>query len=207
MFTGIVQAKVKVSEISDQQQFRRLTLEVPVQLLQNLERGASISVNGTCLTVTEFSLLESHSWVSFDVIDETLAKTNLGGLTTGALVNFERSLTFGREIGGHLVSGHVHGTAEILAVSQSGANWRVDIELKREFKPYVLSKGFISIDGISLTVGEVTANSFSLHLIPETLEVTTLGQRKAGDRVNIELDQQTVTVVDTVERLLAARNP
>ena len=207
MFTGIVQAKVKVSEISDQQQFRRLTLEVPVQLLQNLERGASISVNGTCLTVTEFSLLESHSWVSFDVIDETLAKTNLGGLTTGALVNFERSLTFGREIGGHLVSGHVHGTAEILAVSQSGANWRVDIELKREFKPYVLSKGFISIDGISLTVGEVTANSFSLHLIPETLEVTTLGQRKAGDRVNIELDQQTVTIVDTVERLLAARNP
>lgn len=207
MFTGIVQAKVKVSEISDQQQFRRLTLEVPVQLLQNLERGASIAINGTCLTVTEFSLLESHSWVSFDVIDETLAKTNLGGLTTGALVNFERSLTFGREIGGHLVSGHVHGTAEILAVSQSGANWRVDIELKREFKPYVLSKGFISIDGISLTVGEVTANSFSLHLIPETLEVTTLGQRKAGDRVNIELDQQTVTIVDTVERLLAARNP
>ncbi|KKL01406.1 riboflavin synthase [Rheinheimera mesophila] len=207
MFTGIVQAKVKVSEISDQQQFRRLTLEVPVQLLQNLERGASIAINGTCLTVTEFSLLESHSWVSFDVIDETLAKTNLGGLTTGALVNFERSLTFGREIGGHLVSGHVHGTAEILAVSQSGANWRVDIELKREFKPYVLSKGFISIDGISLTVGEVTANSFSLHLIPETLEVTTLGKRKAGDRVNIELDQQTVTIVDTVERLLAARNP
>lgn len=207
MFTGIVQAKVKVSEISDQEQFRRLTLEVPVQLLQNLERGASIAINGTCLTVTEFSLLESHSWVSFDVIDETLAKTNLGGLTTGALVNFERSLTFGREIGGHLVSGHVHGTAEILAVSQSGANWRVDIELKREFKPYVLSKGFISIDGISLTVGEVTANSFSLHLIPETLDVTTLGQRKAGDRVNIELDQQTVTIVDTVERLLAARNP
>lgn len=207
MFTGIVQAKVKVSEISDQEQFRRLTLEVPVQLLQNLERGASIAINGTCLTVTEFSLLESHSWVSFDVIDETLAKTNLGGLTTGALVNFERSLTFGREIGGHLVSGHVHGTAEILAVSQSEANWRVDIELKREFKPYVLSKGFISIDGISLTVGEVTANSFSLHLIPETLDVTTLGQRKAGDRVNIELDQQTVTIVDTVERLLAARNP
>ena len=206
MFTGIVQAKVKVSEISDQQQFRRLTLEVPVQLLQNLERGASIAINGTCLTVTEFSLLESHSWVSFDVIDETLAKTNLGGLTTGALVNFERSLTFGREIGGHLVSGHVHGTAEILAVSQSGANWRVDIELKREFKPYVLSKGFISIDGISLTVGEATAQSFSLHLIPETLEVTTLGQRKAGDRVNIELDQQTVTIVDTVERVLAARN-
>src|SRR3990167_7736383 len=198
MFTGIVQAKVKVSEISDQQQFRRLTLEVPVQLLQNLERGASISINGTCLTATEFSLLENLGWVSFDVIDETLAKTNLGALTSGSLVNFERSLTFGREIGGHLVSGHVHGTALILAVTQTGANWRVDIELKSEFKPYVLSKGFISIDGISLTVGEVTANSFSLHLIPETLDVTTLGQRQVGDRVNIELDQQTVTIVDTV---------
>lgn len=206
MFTGIVQAKVKVSEISDQQQFRRLTLEVPTQLLQNLERGASISVNGTCLTATEFNQQQPLGHVSFDVIDETLAKTNLGALTTGSFVNFERSLTFGREIGGHLVSGHVHGSALILAVEQSGANWRVDIELKPEFKNYVLSKGFISIDGISLTVGEVTASSFSLHLIPETLEVTTLGQRKAGDRVNIELDQQTVTIVDTVERVLAAKN-
>jgi riboflavin synthase len=206
MFTGIVQAKVKVSEISDQEQFRRLTLEVPEQLLQSLERGASISVNGTCLTATEFSQTEALGWVSFDVIDETLAKTNLGALVVGSWVNFERSLSFGREIGGHLVSGHVHGTAEILAVSQTGANWRVDIELKPEFRAYVLSKGFISIDGISLTVGEVTATSFSLHLIPETLEVTTLGQRKAGDRVNIELDQQTVTIVDTVERVLAAKS-
>jgi len=206
MFTGIVQAKVKVSEISDQQQFRRLTLEVPVQLLQNLERGASISINGTCLTATEFNQTGPLGWVSFDVIDETLAKTNLGALTTGSWVNFERSLTFGREIGGHLVSGHVHGTALILAVSQTGANWRVDIELKAEFRPYVLSKGFISIDGISLTVGEVTTESFSLHLIPETLDVTTLGQHKAGDSVNIELDQQTVTIVDTVERVLAAKS-
>lgn len=206
MFTGIVQAKVKVKEISDQEQFRRLTLEVPVHLLQNLERGASIAVNGTCLTATEFSLLEPLGWVSFDVIDETLTKTNLGALTIGSWVNFERSLTFGREIGGHLVSGHVHGTAEVLVVSQRGTNWRVDIELKPEFKNYVLSKGFISIDGISLTVGEVTTQSFSLHLIPETLEVTTLGQRKAGDSVNIELDQQTVTIVDTVERVLAAKS-
>lgn len=206
MFTGIVQAKVKVSEISDQEQFRRLTLEVPVQLLQNLERGASISVNGTCLTATEFNQQQPLGKVSFDVIDETLVKTNLGDLTVGSLVNFERSLTFGREIGGHLVSGHVHGTAKILAVTLTGANWRVDIELKPEFKNYVLSKGFISIDGISLTVGEVTATSFSLHLIPETLDVTTLGQRVAGDRVNIELDQQTVTIVDTVERVLAAKS-
>lgn len=205
MFTGIVQAKVKVSEISDQEQFRRLTLEVAGQLLQNLERGASISVNGTCLTATEFSLSEP-GWVSFDVIDETLSKTNLGALQAGSWVNFERSLTFDREIGGHLVSGHVHGTAEILAVSQTGANWRVDVELKTEFKPYVLSKGFISIDGISLTVGEVTEKSFSLHLIPETLEVTTLSRRKVGDKVNIELDQQTVTIVDTVERVLAAKS-
>ncbi len=205
MFTGIVQAKVKVSEISDQEQFRRLTLEVAGQLLQNLERGASISVNGTCLTATEFSLSEP-GWVSFDVIDETLSKTNLGALQAGSWVNFERSLTFGREIGGHLVSGHVHGTAEILAVSQTGANWRVDIDLKPEFRSYVLSKGFISIDGISLTVGEVTERSFSLHLIPETLEVTTLGQRKVGDKVNIELDQQTVTIVNTVERVLATKS-
>jgi riboflavin synthase len=206
MFTGIVQAKVQVSQINDRQQFRRLTLEVPFQLLQQLERGASIAVNGTCLTVTGFELNQPLGQVCFDVIDETLSKTNFGTLTTGSWVNFERSLTFGREIGGHLVSGHVHGTASILTIEQTGANYTLEIELKPEFRNYVLSKGFISIDGISLTVGQVKAGSFSLHLIPETLAVTTLGLRQVGDQVNIELDQQTLTIVETVERVLAARS-
>ncbi|WP_419570826.1 riboflavin synthase subunit alpha [Rheinheimera sp.] len=203
MFTGIVQRQVQVQQVRDQGTFRQLTLTVPAELLAQLERGASIAVNGTCLTATDFD--SQAGWVQFDVIDETLQKTNLGALAQGCWVNFERSLSFGREIGGHLVSGHVHGTVSIRAVEKQGLNCRIELALPDAFRPYVLSKGFISVDGISLTVGDVTDHSFYLHLIPETLSVTTLGKRQAGDLVNIELDQQTITIVDTVERVLALR--
>ncbi|WP_337881069.1 riboflavin synthase subunit alpha [Rheinheimera sp.] len=203
MFTGIVQRQVQVQQVHDQGQFRQLKLTVPTELLSQLERGASIAINGTCLTATDFDA--TAGWVQFDVIDETLQKTNLGALTQGSWVNFERSLSFGREIGGHLVSGHVHGTVAIRAVEKQDLNCRIELELPAAFRPYVLSKGFIAVDGISLTVGDVTDHSFYLHLIPETLSVTTLGKRQSGDLVNIELDQQTITIVDTVERVLAQR--
>jgi len=195
---------VQVQALRDQASFRQLTLSAPGDLLQNLERGASIAVNGTCLTATDFD--QQAGWVRFDVIDETLAKTNLGQLQPGSWVNFERSLSFGREIGGHLVSGHVHGTAKLLKRSQTADNCRLDIELPAAFARYVLSKGFIAVDGISLTVGEVAPGQFSLHLIPETLAVTTLEWKQAGDELNLEFDQQTITIVDTVERVLAARS-
>ncbi|MCH8537373.1 MAG: riboflavin synthase subunit alpha [Alkalimonas sp.] len=203
MFTGIVQCQAQIAAIASAPNFRQLTLAVASDKLQQLALGASIAINGVCLTVTSFD--EAAGRVTFDVIDETLARTNLGALAQGDWVNFERSLKFGDEIGGHLVSGHIQTTAELIELERSEHNCRMRLLLEAEHLPYVLAKGFITVDGASLTVGAVHADGFELHLIPETLSITTLGQRTVGDRLNIELDQQTVTIVQTVERVLAQR--
>ncbi|WP_348732346.1 riboflavin synthase subunit alpha [Rheinheimera texasensis] len=203
MFTGIVQAQVQVNEVVQRDNFIRLTLQATPALLGTLQRGASIAVNGTCLTATEFD--EAAGWVSFDVIDETLQKTNLGTLRPGYRVNFERSLKFGDEIGGHIVSGHVSATAEILAIKRSSDNCAMQLSFPAELAAFIQPKGFIAVDGASLTVGAIEGDSFWLHLIPETLAVTTLGSKQVGDRLNLECDQQTVTIVQTVERYLAQR--
>lgn len=203
MFTGIVQAQVEVKDVVQRDNFVRLTLQASPALLGMLQRGASIAVNGTCLTATEFD--EAAGWVSFDVIDETLQKTNLGTLRPGNRVNFERSLKFGDEIGGHIVSGHVSGTAEILQIDRSMDNCAIQLSFPAELATFIQPKGFIAVDGASLTVGKIEGYSFWLHLIPETLAVTTLGHKQVGDRLNLECDQQTVTIVQTVERYLAQR--
>ena len=184
MFTGIVQAQVKVRDLTKRDGFLRLTLDAGSSNLQQLQRGASIAVNGTCLTATEFDI--DAGWVSFDVIDETLIKTNLGTLQPGSKVNFERSLKFGDEIGGHIVSGHVSATAEILTIKRSDDNCAMQLSFPAELAPYIQPKGFIAIDGASLTVGAVEGHSFWLHLIPETLAITTLGNKQVGDRLNLE---------------------
>ncbi len=203
MFTGIVQTKAKVIEVIDKEQFRTLTLQVEPQFLQNLQRGASIAINGTCLTATEFTI--EQGIVQFDVIAETLKLTNLGLLRIGSEVNFERSLKFGDEIGGHIVSGHIQGMAELIAIERTETNCQMMLRLPPNLLPFIFSKGFIAVDGISLTVGEVNQTDFSLYLIPETLQVTTLGSRQVGDWINIEMDQQSVSIVQTVERVLAAK--
>ncbi|CAK9885195.1 MAG: Riboflavin synthase [Candidatus Erwinia impunctatus] len=202
MFTGIVQGTAEVLEIETHPNFRRHTLRLPVELLPDLIPGASVAHNGCCLTVTE---IEGDS-VSFDLIKETLRLTNLGELVVGDSVNVERAAKFSDEIGGHLMSGHIMATAVITKI--------VSAEHNREvwFKPadaalmkYILHKGFIGIDGISLTVGEVTSSKFCVHLIPETLSRTTLGSKKLGGSVNIEIDPHTQAIVDTVERVLEKR--
>jgi riboflavin synthase len=203
MFTGIVQTKALVTEIHDQAQFRRLRLNVENTFLAQLTRGASIAINGVCLTVTDFDV--SDGWVCFDVIAETLAKTNLGQVVVQQQVNFERSLTFGSEIGGHIVSGHIQTTATLIELVKDSQNCFMRLAVAAEFMPYILSKGFIAVEGCSLTVGEVHKDSFNLHLIPETLAITTLGQKQLGDSLNIELDQQTQTIIKTVERIMAQR--
>lgn len=203
MFTGIVQAQVQVKDVAHRDGFVRLTLQAGQERLHQLQRGASIAINGTCLTATEFDL--SAGWVSFDVIDETLLKTNLGTLQPGSRVNFERSLKFGDEIGGHIVSGHVSATAEILQIERSADNCAMRLSFPPELAAFIQPKGFIAVDGASLTVGAIQGRSFWLHLIPETLAVTTLGEKQIGDRLNLECDQQTVTIVQTVERYLAQR--
>lgn len=203
MFTGIVQTTAQVREIRDEGLLRRLTLAVPPANLQALERGASIAINGVCLTVTEFD--SNAGWVCFDVISETLAKTNLGRLTVGSKVNLERSLTFGSELGGHIVSGHIQTTAILTTLSREQHKVSMELSLDRSFLPYILAKGFIAVEGCSLTVGEVTETGFNLYLIPETLAITTLGDKQPGDVLNIELDQQTLTIIKTVERVMAQR--
>ncbi|HEY0924521.1 riboflavin synthase subunit alpha [Rheinheimera pacifica] len=203
MFTGIVQTKAELTAIRDDTAFRQLTLQPGAAHLQNLSRGASIAINGVCLTVTEFD--SKAGWVCFDVIAETLNKTNLGQLNVGEAVNFERSLSFGSELGGHIVSGHIQTTATISALDKSTNNCSLRLTLAPDYMRYILSKGFITVEGCSLTVGETYTDGFSLYLIPETLAITTLGQKQVGDIVNIELDQQTQTIVQTVERIMAER--
>ena len=205
MFTGIVQSTAIVDQIEDQPGFRKLRLQAPNKFLQQLTQGASIAINGTCLTVTAFDAATEPGWVKFDVIDETLRLTNLGQLIIGSAVNFERSLTLGSELGGHILSGHIQTQAEVLQIVETEHNWAIELQLAVEWQPYVFSKGFIAIDGISLTVGKVEEGRFWLHIIPETLAITNLGSKQSGDRVNIEIDQQSYTIVQTVERLLVAR--
>lgn len=145
--------------------------------------------------------------ISFDLMKETLRITNLGDIQIGDEVNVERAAKFSDEIGGHLMSGHIMTTAEIVKILTSENNRQIWFKVQDPtLMKYILYKGFIGIDGISLTVGEVTATRFCVHLIPETLQRTTLGAKKLGDRVNIEIDPQTQAVVDTVERVLAAKD-
>ncbi|VEB08374.1 riboflavin synthase eubacterial/eukaryotic [Klebsiella pneumoniae] len=199
MFTGIVQGTAKVVSIDDKPNFRTHVVELPAHMLEGLETGASVANNGCCLTVTEIN----GARISFDLMKETLRITNLGDIQVGDEVNVERAAKFSDEIGGHLMSGHIMTTAEIVKILTSENNRQIWFKVQDPtLMKYILYKGFIGIDGISLTVGEVTATRFCVHLIPETLQRTTLGAKKLGDRVNIEIDPQTQAVVDTVERVL-----
>ena len=202
MFTGIVQGTATLVSIDEKPNFRTHVIEMPDAMLPGLETGASVAHNGCCLTVTEIN----GNHVSFDLMKETLRITNLGELVVGDSVNVERAAKFNDEIGGHLMSGHIMTTAEVAKILTSENNRQIWFKMRdKTLMKYILHKGYIGIDGISLTVGEVTASRFCVHLIPETLQRTTLGSKKLGNRINIEIDPQTQAIVDTVERVLAQR--
>ncbi|RLM21264.1 riboflavin synthase subunit alpha [Brenneria alni] len=202
MFTGIVQGTAPVVSINEKSNFRTHVVKLPPELLPGLVPGASVANNGCCLTVTSID----GDRVSFDLMKETLRLTNLGDITEGDSVNLERAAKYGDEIGGHIMSGHIICTAEVVKILVSENNHQIWFRLADEsLMKYVLHKGFIGIDGISLTIGEVSRSRFCVHLIPETLNRTTLGQKRLGHRVNIEIDPQTQAVVDTVERVLASQ--
>lgn len=201
MFTGIVQEMATVIAIDKKEAFQTHTLRMKSPMNQNLEPGASVAHNGCCLTVTDIQ----GDKVSFDLMQETLKLTNLGELSVGSQVNIERAARFGDEIGGHTMSGHIALTAEITEVMVTPNNKTIWFSLPQETMKYVLPKGFIGLDGCSLTIGEVKGNQFCVHLIPETLERTLFGSRQKGERVNVEFDPQTQAIVDTVERVLANR--
>ncbi|MGC7561313.1 riboflavin synthase subunit alpha [Pasteurella sp. PK-2025] len=204
MFTGIVQGTAQIVSIIEKSNFRTQIVKMPQEMLKGLDIGASVANNGVCLTVTEIN----GDLVSFDLMAETLRITNLGELKAGDFVNIERAMQMGSEIGGHILSGHVYCMAEVKQILRSENNCQIWFELPdMAVMKYVLVKGFIAIDGISLTIGDVKGQQFCVNLIPETLTRTLIGQRAQGDKVNIEIDPQTQAIVDTVERYLSHKNP
>ena len=202
MFTGIVQGMATLVAIEKKEMFQTHVIELSDDMVEGLTIGASVAHNGCCLTVTEIN----GTRISFDLMQATLRLTNLGRLKEGDLVNVERAAKFGDEIGGHSMSGHITLVADIVDVIKTENNRTIWFELPQESMKYVLSKGYIGVDGCSLTIGEVEENRFSVHLIPETLNRTLFGSREVGDQVNIEFDPQTQAIVDTVERVLANQN-
>lgn len=201
MFTGIVAGTGTIREMSGEEVIR-IVIDFQSVTTNNLETGASVSIDGTCLTVVQINSPN----ISFDVIPETLEKTTLGNKSAGSPVNLERALKMGDELGGHLLSGHILGMGEITERVQGKENLDLRISCPNHIMKFVQEKGYIAIDGISLTIGNVDETSFSLHLIPETIALTTIGTKQIGEKVNIEVDSMTQTIVTTVERILEARN-
>ncbi|MEO7754295.1 MAG: riboflavin synthase [Terracoccus sp.] len=196
MFTGIVEELGTVAAIDHGTDSAVLRITGPT-VVRDAVHGASISVNGVCLTVT------SHDAEGFavDVMAETLSRSDLGALAPGDRVNLERAMPANGRFGGHIVQGHVDGTATISGRTP-GDRWEtVQLTLPRELTAYVVEKGSITVDGVSLTVASVTDDSFTVSLIPTTLELTTLGRKGIGETVNLEVD----VLAKYVERLLAHR--
>ena len=197
MFTGIVEELGKVKAIEVLPDAIRLTIEGPL-VVSDVSRGDSISVSGACLTAVE------HDATSFtaDVMQETLKLTSLDGIKVGDPVNLERAMTAATRFGGHVVLGHVDGVGEVISREPS-ENWEwVRISVPKELMKYVVLKGSITLDGISLTVNELGDDWVGLSLIPETLSLTTLGSKKPGSKVNVEVD----VMAKHIERLIEARN-
>ncbi|MGV3561737.1 MAG: riboflavin synthase, partial [Nocardioides sp.] len=198
MFTGIVEELGTVESVEDQGDAIRLTVRAGT-VLEGTGLGDNIAVNGCCLTVTT---LTDDTWTA-DVMQETLDKTSLYGVQPGDRVNLERAVTADKRLGGHIVQGHVDGVGRILARHPS-EHWEVvEVEMPAEMAPYLVDKGSITVDGVSLTVVEARPTSFTVSLIPETLARTTLGHRQVGDRVNLETD----VIAKHVAKLVAAYLP
>jgi len=194
MFTGIVEELGEIVAIEHGAESAVVRVRGPL-VTQDATAGASIAVNGVCLTVVE----RDGETFSVDVMAETLNRSSLGSLRAGAPVNLERAMTASARFGGHIVQGHVDGTAQILA-RLPGDRWEVvKFTLPAEVSRYVVEKGSITVDGVSLTVSEITDDTFSVSLIPTTLGLTTLGTKAVGDAVNLEVD----VIAKYVERLLA----
>ena len=255
MFTGIVSGIGKIKKISELIELRQFCIAMPQNFLSGLQRGASIAIDGVCLTVIDFNLetavqdnkvmqdfeLESlpmgadHSQTgkaapigsdydskdcvnllsstavsrfnlneaTFDAISETLQRTTLKNLQEGDLVNLERAARFGDEIGGHILSGHIFGTVKIDSINQTENHYAISFKCPTEWTKYLFKKGYVALNGVSLTLVDVdkAKGLFSVHLIPETLEKTTFKTKKINDLVNLEIETQTQTIVDTLESI------
>jgi len=194
MFTGIIERTLRVDGMAGGSDICRLTVEDP---WTDVKHGESVAINGCCLTVAT----RDGGVLGFDVIAETLAKTNLRGLRAGDAVNAERSLRVGDRLDGHFVQGHVDGVARLAAVSATAEEWRLTVESPPHLAKYLIPKGSVAIDGVSLTLAAVDGNQFQVALIPTTLELTTLKTRQVGWMFNLEADVFSKTIVSYLERL------
>jgi riboflavin synthase len=200
MFTGIVTGTFPVAELIQKPGLSTFAVELDSKQVEGLANGASVSLDGVCMTVTKVAGMRAY----FDASVETLSRTTLGQLRNGSRINVERSAKTGAEIGGHPISGHVDGTAEIVAVERPENNCIITFQLPPAYTRYVFNKGFISLNGCSLTVADLDkkAGRFRVYLIPETLRLTTFEQSRVGDRANFEIDRQTQVIVDTIQAAL-----
>ena len=204
MFTGIVQAKVQVSAIQPNPFGIRLVVDCTRWSPPENYRpghGDSICISGVCLTVTDVT----EKTLAFDIIAETLAKTTLGDLLAGSFVNIEPSVTPTQPMGGHFLQGHVEGVGTVTEVYSGEDEWRITIKPPAELMDYIIPKGSIAVDGVSMTLAAVTTDTFQLALIPTTLELTTLGEAKPGNRINIETDIISRTIVNYLQNMRSTR--
>ena len=183
MFTGIVEEAGKVKAVTPRGKGWSLEVETR-QVAKEAKIGDSIAVNGCCLTVTGVK----GSQLTFDLLDETRAKTNLQALELGSRVNLEGSLRADGKVGGHFVTGHIEATAKVTQWARSGEDWELEAEVPAGLERYLVPKGCVALDGISLTIGRVEGRKFNVWIIPHTYEVTTLQDRKKGDELNLECD-------------------
>ena len=198
MYSGITQGLFPIVKVTKKTGLIDYTVELGDKLMQGVTLGCSINIDGVCQSVSEIK----DNQVSFTAMQQTLQLTTLDELKVGQLVSIERSLKFGDEIGGHLIAGHVTGTATVAKLLQQDNNLGHQLQVPKEWLNYIFPQGFIAINGSSLTVAQVEPEGFiTVHYIPETLRLTNFGKLKVNDKVNIELDHTTRTIVDTVLKL------
>ncbi len=183
LFTGIVEEVGRILKIEEGKDFLHISIEGS-KVLNPLNIGESVAVNGVCLTVTSFN---SNSFTA-DVMTETLNKSSLGTLSKGSLVNLERAVTLNKPLGGHIVSGHIDGTGEIINMKKEGIATLLEIKAKENLLKYMIPKGSVALDGVSLTLVDIKGKSFTVSLIPHTIEETILVNKNIGDIINIECD-------------------
>ena len=201
MFTGIVSGQGYIHKIKNNVDYAAIAIKAPAGFSKNLKRGASVAVNGVCLTAKK----GATDLLEFDVITETLEKTNFKLLSKGNKVNLERSMKADTEIGGHLVSGHIHGVGIIKSINDRGQTKDLRIQPPASLMEYLFYKGYVGLNGCSLTIGKVFKSSFNIHLIPETIKVTNFQKMKKGDLINIEIDQTTINTVETIKKIMLER--
>lgn len=201
MFTGIVQGVATLESVTDRGDVITWTAAFPAGSLAGISQGASVSLDGCCLTVTG---LPGVDRATFDLVPETLKRTSFGKAAAGSRLNFERSLRFGDEVGGHILSGHVDFVGEVASVRELGDSRVVVFRCAPDWTRYLFTKGYVALNGTSLTLTAVDKNvgQFSISLIPETLAKTTFGQVTAGSPINVEVDRSTQAIVETVERVV-----